>query len=73
MTSNEAIKILIRNGFVGGYYGPGWKSVNNIISFMERYPRGKGISSNDINKLNLYEACAIINKEYSRTKSYVSL
>ncbi len=73
MTPNEAMKILIRNGFVGGYYGPGWSSINNIISFMAQYPRGKGISSNDKNKLNLYKACAIINKEYSRTKSYVSL
>lgn len=70
MTRDEAINILFTNGFIGRYYGPGHKSINNIDSFMSRYPRRNGISSKDKDKIKLYDACLIHKQELSRINSY---
>lgn len=70
MNYNEALVILFNNGFLGGYYGPDYKSIKNIDSFMSNHPRGDGISSKDKIKLELYNACKIYKQNNSRTKSY---
>lgn len=73
MTKQQASNLLAIKGFIGGYYGPGWKSINNIHGFMARYPRGKGIKAHERGLLDIYDACKIYVAEESRTRSYVKI
>lgn len=70
MNYDQAVTILFNNGFIGGYYGLDYKSIENIDSFMANHPRGNGISSKDTTKLDLYNACLVYKQNNSRTKSY---
>lgn len=70
MNSSETFRVLAKNGMLG-YSGPGWSTKKSILSFMRKYPRGKGIPAWNKSKTELYEACLIVAKEWSRTKSYI--
>lgn len=69
MSNRKYASVLVRNGFVG-YFGPGYHTHNAGQSFMDRYPRGKGIKGHEKDKLELYEACLSYQQERSRTANY---
>lgn len=64
MTRQEALSVLGRNHFLS-YFGPGYHFPNAIDSFMGLYPRRKGISSKDKDRMEIYDACLTIKREQS--------
>jgi len=65
MNDQEASAILSKNHFYG-YFGPGYSTHDAIDGFMKLYPRRKGISTRDKEKMDLYDACLFFKQKQSR-------